>query len=307
MKKNYFFNLFIFVLIFILILSLIYHIKQIIYNNTIMNNTENFEKNNLSILHLVLYSNSELYDNMYNLTRKFYKKNKNVKTIYYKFCEDIVDDYVLIDDILYIKGTESFRPGILEKTLKTFKFFENEATKYDYIIRSNISTIINFNLLIPELIRKPINYSGGLMMTLYWTDVAGGLPDDTWRGTKFASGTAIMFSKEAFMYLIQNLDLLHKDIIDDVSIAIFFNKYFPSFINDFSDDSQFLFVEDLHGNYDNIKIDKVIFYRNRNDNDRNLDYIQMENIIKCIELQNYLENFTTKKREPTVRSDSIRP
>lgn len=292
MKKKYFLKIFLFVIIFILFLSLLSHIKQYLYNYI---NMEKFENKDLSILHLVLYSESEVYDRMYNLTRKYYKKNKNVKTIYYKFSEDIYDEYVLIDDILHIKGTETYRPGILDKTLKAFKYYENELHNYDYIIRSNISTIINFNLLIPELIKKPVKYSGGHMMTLHWTDENGGILDDRWHGTKFASGTCIIFSRVTLMVLLKHINLINKDVIDDVSIALFFNQYSPNFIDDFSDSSQFLFVEDLKGNYDNIKIDEVIFYRNRNDKDRNLDYIQMENILKCIELQDLLENFTPNK------------
>jgi len=60
----------------------------------------------MNILHLVLFSNSYEYDLMYNITSKFYKKIKNVKTIYYTFSDKIDKDYMLKDDILYIYGVE---------------------------------------------------------------------------------------------------------------------------------------------------------------------------------------------------------
>jgi len=256
-------------------------------NTELLNSSDestNNESKNLSILHLVLYSDSDAFNNMYELTRKLYKKNKNVKTIYYKFSENIIENYQLENDILNIKGKETFVPGILDKTIKAFQYFENELQNYDYIVRSNISTIINFNLFTQELIKKPVNYSGGNIMTFGWTDIEGGLPDNTWHGTKFASGTAIIFSRQALLELIKNVDLIHKDIIDDIAIAIFFRQYLPNFIDDFSNGSKYIFVPNLNGNYENINFNELIFYRNRNE-DRNLDCIQMKNIIKSIEIR----------------------
>ena len=72
--------------------------------------------NNYDILHLVLYSDEDYYNKMYEITRKYYKKFNNVKTIYYKFSSSIEDNYKLEDDILLIKGNESYIPGVLDKT-----------------------------------------------------------------------------------------------------------------------------------------------------------------------------------------------
>lgn len=272
---DYFMKILLFVLLFVIIFFTFTFIKKQLKE-------ENFENNQkLSILHLVLYSENDIYNRMYNTTRQYYKKFKNVKTIYYVFSNEISEDYLLSDDILYIKGEETFVPGILDKTVKAFMYFEKDLRYYDYIVRSNISTIINFDLLNSELLQKPVEYSGGMGMELQWIDKPSGIIDETWFGTKFISGTAIIFSRNALRGLIQNYKLLRMDIIDDVSIAILFKHYFPDYVSDPIDQSKYLQIEDLNGDYEKIDTKRIIFYRNRNV-DRNLDCIQMEEIVKLL-------------------------
>jgi hypothetical protein len=138
------------------------------------------------------------------------------------------------DDVLHIEGNESFVPGILNKTLKAFEFVLHTGimADFDYIIRSNISTVINFDLLIKELKQTPLAYyGGGLIHTLKWRDINAGITDDQYYGTSFANGTSIMMTREALRYLIDNKDLVKTSIVDDVAIGIFFMenqpKYYP--------------------------------------------------------------------------------
>ena len=110
------------------------------------------------ILHLVLFSHDNgLYDIMYHITKKYYHSFENIKTIYYCFDEHIEDNYILKDDILYIKGTEGYVPNILDKTIKTFSYI-NDKEEFNYIIRSNISTIINCSVLNSILTDNIIHY-----------------------------------------------------------------------------------------------------------------------------------------------------
>lgn len=194
----------------------------------------------MRILNLVLYSETqECYGEMKNILSSFYNKNSSgsdgsdtVRTIYYKYSPTIGSDYVMKDDVLRIKGNESFVPGILNKTLKAFEFVLQTGIMddFDYIIRSNISTVINFDLLINELRETPlIYYGGGLIHTLRWRDPNAGIKDDEYNGTSFANGTSIMMTKEALRYLIDNKDLIKKDIVDDVAIGIFFKENQPAY------------------------------------------------------------------------------
>ena len=82
------------------------------------------------------------------------------------FSDKINEDYCLDGDMLLIKGVETFIPGILDKTVKAFKFFENKYEEYDYITRTNISKIVNFDLLLEELEKRPVDYCGANLYKL---------------------------------------------------------------------------------------------------------------------------------------------
>lgn len=258
----------------------------------------------MKVLHLVLYSNTtqqECYDIMYQLTSKFYKKFANVKTIYYKY-DKIDENFSLNDDILSIKGTESFVPGVLDKTLKTFEYVIDNSIldDYDIVIRSNISTIIDFNLLIKELENTGVpDYAGGKIENLQW--LGGGITDDTWYGTIFVTGTSIILSPNAVRNIVKNKDEIKLDIIDDVSIAIFFKthndgkvyppKLYPYLMNTpcffrNTKDNNIVFLKNEFLNF--IRQNKTIFYRNLcnfNRVDRRLDIVQMKIIIEYLTSQ----------------------
>ena len=103
-----------------------------------------------------------------------------------------------------------------------FKYLNN--FDYDYLIRSNISTIIEFNRLISYLEKNPIDYYGaGKLVNLQWT--GGGIFDSTWYGTLFASGTSIIFTKKAVDEIVNNMNLVRMDIIDDVSLGIYVREH----------------------------------------------------------------------------------
>ena len=222
-------------------------------------------KPQLKFLHLVLYSNDTNYDCIYKITSKYYKKFNNVKTIYYTYSSDIQNNYSLIGDMLYIKGKESYLPGILEKTIKAFEY--NFNYDYDYIVRSNISTIVNFDLLNKELIKKPIDYGAGRILNLQWIDEKCGVIDKTYFGTNYASGTSIIISKNAINLLNLNKNLINYNLIDDLSIGVLFKELniIPQEIGSILDVKEYTDK-------------KYTFYRNKNI-DRSLDCKHINYII----------------------------
>jgi hypothetical protein len=165
------------------------------------------------ILHLVLYSGE--YKQMYDATRGFYAA-QNIPTYYYSFSPNISSEYLLQDDQLLIRGTESYLPGILDKTLKALRYFPLD--QYQYIIRSNASTVIDFEPLLDELSRNPVDYAGSFAHELQWLDTGNGITDRTYWGTRYASGTCIILSRDAATKLL-NHTLDHK-VIDDVAIGV---------------------------------------------------------------------------------------
>jgi hypothetical protein len=252
----------------------------------------------MKLLNLVLYSDTkdnQCYDEMFLLTQQYYKRfSSNVKTIYYKFA-DISDDYLLQDDVLLIKGVETLIPGCIDKTVKAFEYVVNNGIfdDYDAVVRTNISTIVNFDLLIKKFERTGIPYYAGARVdTLAWD---GGGCDHTQHGTKFACGISIIFSKDAIHYLLSNKDKIRMDIVDDVSLAIFHKDnrpemyppievghyvYMPCFFvkeNDRIVLNEGQLIEFVKNNQN-----QIIFYRNNctfNWTERKVDAIQMSVII----------------------------
>ena len=61
-------------------------------------------------------------------------------------------------------------------------------------------------------------------MTLSWLDHSSGINNSELMGTIFASGTNIIFNRKGIDYFIENKNLLRREIVDDVSIAILMNR-----------------------------------------------------------------------------------
>jgi hypothetical protein len=230
----------------------------------------------IKILNLVLYSDDEHYNNMYNVLSNFYKKFYNVKTYFYKFNNTIENDIELIDDVLNIKGSESMIPGILDKTLKTFKYVEKEFENYDYIIRTNISSVVDFNILSNELEKTPVLYYGS---TRYgYIDI---LDHPSEIKTKyfniyFSSGTNIILSKKGYKLLLDNIHLIDKFFLDDVAIGILFKIININLTYICLDKFIFVPIFNNINEINNLIEKEYIVYRNRNDVDRNIDVKQIK-------------------------------
>jgi len=172
----------------------------------------------MKILHLVLYSKSPVYDKMIEVTNLYYNKFKDVDTFYYCYDNTIVNEFEYKDNILYIKGSETWL-GILSKTLSALKIcFDNS---YDYVIRSNCSTIVDFDNLKNILSSRNYNYAGFHIYDLQWIDPYSGIHDSKLFGLKYVSGTCIILSNQCARQLIDHSHLLDCKIVDDISIGLF--------------------------------------------------------------------------------------
>lgn len=94
----------------------------------------------MKCLILIISSNSDHYNKLENLWRKYINKNNN-DNFHYLFLksDNKIIDPTIEDDILYVNGTESYIPGVLIKTIKAFKFLEDY---YDFIFRTNLSSFL---------------------------------------------------------------------------------------------------------------------------------------------------------------------
>lgn len=245
----------------------------------------------MKILNLVIYSestNKEGYENMQCMLANYYQKfEPDIKTIFVKHTENIPSEFLLDGNILHIKGPETIIPGILNKTLKAFEFFT--SVDFDYVIRSNISSIIDFNLLAKILQQYPVDFYGGAGLgNLQWE--GGGITDNTWYGTIFAFGTCIILTKAAVNFILDNKHLMHYDIIDDVSIGILMREYKhditpKSLHSDYWKTTPVFFSNDgFHKNQliEYVHKNNIVVYRNKCSNCRKVDEIQMQVIIDVL-------------------------
>src|SRR5689334_3538102 len=110
------------------------------------------------ILNLILYNDSKAYSQMRNILDT-YLSAKGINYYFYCYRKDISDEYVFDGKMLYIRGLETFIPGVLKKTLSAFEICRQKF-EFRYLVRTNISTIVNFDLLTKYLESTHIDYGG---------------------------------------------------------------------------------------------------------------------------------------------------
>jgi hypothetical protein len=138
-------------------------------------------------------------------------------------------NYIIEENTIYIKGTESYHPGIREKTIETFKYFLNCDKKYDYIIRTNLSSHWNFKALLTYLKTLPKEdvYYGGIGECLV-KFASSNLGECS---VKFASGSGFIMTPDVMNKIVENRNLCNEiNFIDDVDIGYLLKKIgiFPS-------------------------------------------------------------------------------
>jgi len=228
----------------------------------------------MKIVNLVLYNDDVKYVKMRNILQKHYAKYQNVTTIFYKYDNSLQNDIELCGDILNIKGQETYIPGILEKTIVAIEYILKNVRDYDYIVRSNISSVIDFKLLCVELKHDAIEFYGGTRFgkILPGSDVK---IDPKYVHTPYASGTNIILSKKGSQILIENKHLIKKEVVDDIAIGVLFkdmNVKHKEIVP-----HKFVFVPNMKMNsilFQKIMEEKFILYRNMN-GDREIDILQM--------------------------------
>ena len=244
----------------------------------------------MKILHCVLYSPNEYYQSMYEITSPYYRQFDDVTTVYYFYQEDLEEPFKREGDRLMIKGKEEYGPGIMEKTVQAFAYFQSTLSTYDYVVRSNISTIVRFDLLLKELMNQTISY-GGYLNNLQWTDPTSGIHDSRWFGTIYVSGISIIFSSKMIKELLEHRDRINKEVIDDVAFGLFAKDYSIT-PTDLS--SSVVWMKDHRYTNDLIPYlesqPNALFYRNRMNphcsESRSIDIDQMRQIIAFLQ-RNY--------------------
>lgn len=165
----------------------------------------------MKILTLRIYNSTIDYDQMYML-HKEYDKN----SIYLTTSQDtLIPIYDENTKILTIPGSESLIPGILEKTINGIDYCLKNF-EFDILVRSNMSTVVDYNELEKQLCSIGRPYGGHI-----W--------GFNLRGSyfNFVSGSCIVMNKEICNYLIDNKNNLIYELSDDVAIGKLLSEKFP--------------------------------------------------------------------------------
>jgi hypothetical protein len=235
----------------------------------------------MNILILIIYSNSEIYNQMLEIQRLYINKNNNnIETYFITYDEQQLEDVKISNDIIYVKGKETYI-NILHKTIQSIDFLYNKLNKkYDFVVRTNMSTIINLDNLYNYIGMLPKNnvYTGGKIETLTWQLAPYAISAEKqsnrndFYGLKYIQGDSIIISSDIIQNLLSIKDSIEYDIVDDVKLGLLIRENFS----------------DVYNNIHNICLPKLshncftddsIFLYNKTNN-RLLDVNNMRNIIQ---------------------------
>jgi len=214
---------------------------------------------------------------MFSIQKQYVHTSEEIDTFFIIMREKQEKQVEQENDIIYVKGKENVL-NVLCKTITALEYLFQQKD-YDFVIRSNISTIIHIPNLLQYLKMIPTNYiyTSSNFLNIKWIDHNSGIHNTSLFGTIYASGISITLSKDTTQFLIKNKNKLQHDIVDDVSIGLFFKKYSPNILEK---GKQYMSTE-LYTNKvtKNTNINDYVFIRNKSSN-RMVDIQIMKLIVK---------------------------
>lgn len=241
------------------------------------------------VICLTIFNSEQYYNEMKTYNEEyldFLDKHttimENLKVFYIMYKKLYCEDYLIDGNMLYINGDETYMPGILNKTIAAMEIITTKLNiDYDFILRTNASTVINYIELFKYLNSYDFtldkqHYYIGPYYNLSWYDYHNGIIDNTHHGTRFCSGTCMLINKSLIINIINNKEKLLLNLIDDVSIGQYINT-----------------VENVHEidikeltlfNYDHFlrEIPYILYLNNLNKNNRVIDVVHFRHQVMII-------------------------
>jgi hypothetical protein len=100
----------------------------------------------MKIIILILANDTPYYLKIQDLWRKYMNSHPNIESYFIKYDENLKTDIQEIGDTIYLRGTDSFRPGCFVKSIETFKYILKNKN-FDYVVRTNMSSVWDLNKL----------------------------------------------------------------------------------------------------------------------------------------------------------------
>jgi len=218
-----------------------------------------------------------IYIKLKEIWLKYMNSSPYIDSFFMEYTNDNnqLDEKIKINgNMIYIKGSESYHPGIRDKTIECINYFLKENIKYDFIIRTNLSSFWNFSALLQHLDALPKNnvYSG--IIGIY-------------ENIKYASGCGFIITPDIAKLIVENKNIMNEsNIVDDVDIGYLINKfnipYTVGFRKDFYNNK--MFEEYIYNN--NIYHYRIKYEDSSKRNGEYLCMLQLFNIVYKNQVKN---------------------
>lgn len=159
----------------------------------------------MRILMLVISSNTfPVYEKHREVWRLYMKRHPDIDCFFIEY-KPTTFLTTLTQDTLYMRGVERYG-NIIGKTIESLEYFLPKRP-YDYIVRTNLSSVWDFSRLVQYLQDKP--------RTRFYSGQIG-----THEIVPFASGAGMIMSQDVAIQLLQNRrSALQYNGFDDVAIG----------------------------------------------------------------------------------------
>jgi hypothetical protein len=231
----------------------------------------------MNILVLII-SNDSLPNYKYN--REVWRSYmNNYSNIHCYFIENSMDEsktYPHIENrTIFFKGEETFQ-NIIVKTLNSIDYFINSDIHYDFVVRTNLSSVWDFDVLQSYLKTLPSEkvYSGPRGPYYHL--------EHHYFMFYFIGGMGIIMSNDVCKLLIENRETAESfKNMDDIDIGYTLNLLnIPQIFYHYYDVTSLSSFED---NYDEIKKKEQLFYRTKcSEDNRDSEPIYMRKIVNLL-------------------------
>jgi len=203
----------------------------------------------MKVLVIHIYNETENYKKMLDIQQKYIREIKNIINSELLDIECFFvtygvnqEDVIVENDMIYIRSDENYKEnlmGIVNKTIKSLEYLiDFKKNTYDFVIRTNISTIINYSSLLDFLNKIPNNeiYTGGKLECLKWIDLQSGINEkstieNNLNGLFYIQGIGIIWSFDIAKFIIKNKNKVNYSIVDDVTLGLFIRDNLPNVYN----------------------------------------------------------------------------
>lgn len=143
----------------------------------------------------------------------------NIEAYFIKADPNLVAGNEVVGDTIFSKVEETYKPGILKKTVLSMECMLQKNSQFDYVLRTNLSSFYIFPRLLEFIDKLPEKNCYAAHPLLPSRD----LPYEFW-GLSFGWGTGFILSRDVVEEMVKNKEELFwrsSEIPDDVLVGLF--------------------------------------------------------------------------------------